>query len=690
MSLLSPGISVVLPSFQGIDFLPRVLSSLANQKLDFRLFEVLVVLNGPDDGSRSIVEDFCIENPSIELKVFESAVNGASRARNIGISGATREYLTFVDVDDELEEGFLKTALNLVDSGTCALMPIVDVLDGRQTIENSLNVRIQAHSANTRLLSSLPWALGFNACKVVPTDLLNQFRYQEKLRSGEDVAFFANLLRFPDLLVTIPEKSKGNSYLRHQQEKSVSRQSESFEFNVLQRLQCISEIESVEVHPTVEKARAYLTSAQFSFVEAYLKEHPEKVDAAVHLAVELKLVGYDFASLRREKAKRLVFSYCFPPYADTSANVAAKQIAEEGQLVDVIFANMSRVRRKDSSTQLIGATSIARREEVDVDPSFSNWPLITSFARSALRKAVKIQREQGLYESMYSRALWSGSHVAAALMKSQFPKIEWEAEFSDPLRMGVDGKSRKGKVTWGWTTSQLKRIISRSAWPGLAFDSHYALLEAVTFIAADRLVFTNEMQRQVMLGGYPETLRDVVISKSIIRPHAAPQPELFELEKSQSHLDESVINIGYFGAFYENRGIGNVIDVLEGLPDSKRSKFALHIYSNDSKKVELLLKSRAICSKVHSHDYLPYLQFLATANLFDVLLVNDVDISESSYDVNPFLPSKYADYAASNAAIWGVVSEASALSYLPLNFRSDLSDKESLTRELYRMIEELG
>src|SRR5699024_11706492 len=107
MTDLAPGISVVLPSYKGIDFLPRVLSSLAKQTLNTNLFEVVLVLNGPGDGSFNLVEDFRSNNPSLEIKVVQSSQPGASRARNIGLSSVSRQYITFVDVDDELELEYL-------------------------------------------------------------------------------------------------------------------------------------------------------------------------------------------------------------------------------------------------------------------------------------------------------------------------------------------------------------------------------------------------------------------------------------------------------------------------------------------------------------------------------------------------------------------------------------------------------
>lgn len=176
MRNLAPGISVILPSYHGVEFLPRVLTSLANQTLDKSLYEVIVVLNGPDDGSLKLVEDFKKKHAFVEINILESLQAGASRARNIGLSSVTRKFLTFVDVDDELEPKYLEVALDLADAGTCALMPIVDIEGQSRNSANSLNTRITANAGSTQLLRTVAWSLGFNACQVWDTEQIGKER----------------------------------------------------------------------------------------------------------------------------------------------------------------------------------------------------------------------------------------------------------------------------------------------------------------------------------------------------------------------------------------------------------------------------------------------------------------------------------------------------------------------------------
>lgn len=685
-SRLCPGISVIIPTYQGVSQLPALLESLRVQTLEPEYFEVLFVLNGPDDGSRALLDRFQRDNQALNIRVLHSAQPGASVARNLGLASVARQFVTFLDDDDEIEPRFLELGLGSAAPNVIALLPIADVDDSRLVENTSLGIRIAALRGKTQLVRATAWALGFNACKVIPSEILLRYRYAEDLRSGEDVVFFAHLLQDPDLVFRVPSDFDQARYLRTQREGSVSRQARGFDFHVRQRLECIQRLRAIDVSTVCKPALASLGQAQFVFIKDYLKEHSDQVDDAIALAVACRVPGLDWASLRTERAKRLVISYCYPPYADTSANVAAKTIARRGEFVDVISANMSRVRSEDPSTQLIVEPFMIRHEELNVDASFASWPLIAHFGRKALRCAQKWAKNNGGYETLYSRALWSGSHVAAALVKLKFPHVQWEAEFSDPLRFGVDGQLREGKITRGAVTRAFKRVVASSAWPDVAIPSHFVLTELVTLLLADTVVFTNEHQAQVVLQPYPQDFQAFVEAKSTIRAHAKPERSLFALGTPRTDLAEGKINIAYFGNFYANRGIGEVVDALAALPSKQRNRFALHVYCNNPEEVDVLLFKTGINIDIRSYPYLSYLDFLASSDQFDVLLVNDVDLRNSVFDVNPFLPSKYADYAASTASVWGIVTPHSPLSQQPLDYESTVGDLESVKRVLYALL----
>ena len=471
---------------------------------------------------------------------------------------------------------------------------------------------------------------------------------------------------------------------------AVSRQKIDFDFAVRQRLECISRIRPAarpyDQAPTTI-ARNALVDAQFSFVRDYLTRFPEHTGDAIKLATELGVSGLPWAGLRAEAASRVVFSYCFPPFADTAGNVASKRIREQGELVDVFSANMSKVRSIDSSSLLMVEQFVGHREVLDVTPSFSNWFLICSFATHAARRASKLSRKQGGYQSMYSRSMWSGSHVAGVLFKLRHPSVTWEAEFSDPMRLDAQGQQRKGKISPHPVTMRLRRLVSRAGIDMQSLDSHFALTEAATFIAADTLVFTNEIQRELMLAPYPQHLREQFLSKSTVLAQSQPDFGLYELVQSEYKVEEHRVHVGYFGSFYENRGVGDVVKAIAALPEDLRQVVRLHIFCPNPEKAQAQLWALGAPEQVIVNAALPYLEFLNLAQKFDALLVNDTDVSGTDSAVNPFLPSKFADYSGAGAPIWGILTKDSPLSKQRMRYRSGADDFSSVVSALRTIIE---
>ena len=690
MSTILPGISVIIPSYahdltnDASSGLTAALASLSNQTLRADLFEVLVVFNGP--AALDIELELADRFPQLDLRVLRTASPGAGRARNLGIASSRRRFVTFLDDDDALQPRFLEIGLEHARNGVCVLLPILDRGHDGALQENSLNARIAALRGITVPVARAPWALGFNACKVFPTELAQRYRYEESLRSGEDVAYFAHFLEESGFVFNVPAAPSDSSYLRTIRQDSVSRQAKSFDFNVAQRLECIAQLREIREVDATQQALQKLEEAQFGFIKTYLRAHPTDVQRAIDTAVSIGVPGLHWGGLRTEKASRLVFSYCFPPFADTSANVTAKVIRNDAELVDVFYANMGRVRSRDDSTRLIVDPYLVHTEELDVVASFAHWRAICSYARQAARKAAKRAKAYGTYKSMYSRALWSGSHVAAALFKDNHSETRWEAEFSDPLCIGVDGKPRPGKLTRGVTTHKLKMMVTRSDWPNISYTTHFELTELVTLLYADEVIFTNSNQRQVMLERYPTDLQEFVRAKSTIRHHAEPTEEMYQLVEADYALDANRINIGYFGNFYANRGIGDVLAALQDHPG--RNRFRLHIFTAAPEKLRRQLWNHPAEECLCINGYMPYLEFLNVSTRFDALVVNDTDIAGTALSLNPFLPSKYADYIGSGAAVWGVIEEGSPLSRLPLEFTSKTSDVEQARGVLDELLRE--
>jgi glycosyltransferase involved in cell wall biosynthesis len=94
----SNSISVVCPTFNSAAFLTQTLSSVFNQsKLPD---EIIIVDDGSSDDTISVIESFKDQYTQIPINVYKQSHQGPGKARNLGISKATSEWISFLDSDD--------------------------------------------------------------------------------------------------------------------------------------------------------------------------------------------------------------------------------------------------------------------------------------------------------------------------------------------------------------------------------------------------------------------------------------------------------------------------------------------------------------------------------------------------------------------------------------------------------------
>lgn len=683
--MYAPGISVIIPTYKGRSRLPALIDALSAQSLPHDLFELVFVVNGPEDTSAEYLAGMRKEHADLNIRIARSRKCGAGVARNIGLAAATREFVTFVDDDDLIGEHFLRELFRASNLRGIAVSPMCDRPEKtREYRESLLSQRIQALAGKKTPITSEPWLLGFNACKSIPTVMANSLRYDESLTSGEDVAYFAGLLNYPGLTIHALKDNGRNRYIRNIREESVSRQEKSFQFNVADRLACISSIQKHELTGSAEVAQRSLCASQFGFIQTFWDAHPEEHEAIREAIAAANVNWMPWAQLNSGMASRLVFSYCFPPYADPSAAVMAKLVLQQTEYVDVISADMSRVRTLDES--LLGLVNrwIDHHVQIATPASFANWSLILEFAEAAAKEAEKLTRaRQTAYESIYSRVMWPGSHLAAYLYKQAHPGIPWTAEFSDPMR--VDASAQRRECPLG-SDSLTTRLLKQSSVgnPETEVESGFDLIETLTLEHADELVFTNENQLGVVLGAYSHNFADRIRQKCVVRPHPVPAADMYSALPPAVELPEDSVNIGYFGSFYPNRGLGEVFQTVQRMGNALAGTLHFHIFTSNVEQVCAHVPE-AMNAKVTVSQALTYLSFLSTSTKFDVLFVGDAE-TEGTFTKNPFLPSKYSDYLGSGAKIWAHVEPGSPLSREDVDFRSSIGNE----KEIQLVVEELA
>jgi hypothetical protein len=431
--------------------------------------------------------------------------------------------------------------------------------------------------------------------------------------------------------------------------------------------------------------------AELPPVRAHLEAVPqddERVRADVHAR---GLAGtFPWRRLNAGTARDLAVLYCFTPYLDTSALVAARRLHARAVVTDVISQEIGDVARSDPSSDLIAREFLDDLTEFPGVADFGEWTSARTFAEGVVATVAEHESVKGPYRTLYTRAMAAQAHFAGAVLKARRPELVWTAEFSDPLRINPIGETRTKEVEDDWLFREVSAAVQAAGFTVPDESRMFTWAELVAFALADEVVFTNDHQKELMLQGceYPELSRRAA-QVAVVRPQPTLPESFYHLRSTIYPLSDDVINIGYFGAFYASRGLDEVVAALESLSETERGRVRLHVFTSNPDRRQQELNSRDLGEVIVVRPYVPYLKFLNLTTRFDVLLVNDFS-TRGLHALNPYLPAKVSDYLGSGRPIWGVYEKDSVLSSLDTAYASELGDAEGAAAVLRRLISELG
>lgn len=105
-------VSVVVPVYNGEKYIKRCIESIKNQS--YSNIEVFVI----DDGSTDDTSIYAAEaiGDDYRFDIINVDNGGVSEARNLGITMANGEWITFADIDDVLEKEHIENLVKMVDN----------------------------------------------------------------------------------------------------------------------------------------------------------------------------------------------------------------------------------------------------------------------------------------------------------------------------------------------------------------------------------------------------------------------------------------------------------------------------------------------------------------------------------------------------------------------------------------------
>ncbi|WP_279167083.1 glycosyltransferase family 2 protein [Thomasclavelia cocleata] len=191
-------ISVVIPVYNVEKYLCRCINSVLGQT--YRNIEVILVDDGSTDNSPTICDEY--QKNDKRIKVIHKKNSGAASSRNIGLSNAKGNYITFVDSDDYIELDMYEKMMRINEKYDCDIV-LCDCYKENKNKREIFTHNIREGYYNKEMLYKeyFPTLLMTNSVNYPPTIsnwvcLFNkilldshQIFYKDGLRFSEDLLF---------------------------------------------------------------------------------------------------------------------------------------------------------------------------------------------------------------------------------------------------------------------------------------------------------------------------------------------------------------------------------------------------------------------------------------------------------------------------------------------------------------------
>ena len=191
-------ISIIIPVYNGARYMKRCISSILSQ--DYAGCQIIIVDDGSTDATLEICREMAGENS--QFLILHQENQGVSAARNKGIDFAEKEWIYFLDADDELDQDALSIMKESADPGyQWIVMNYRKHVEGEEQLwEGSVGFEgkkiFDEKAGFTELLNS---ELFMYPCgKLYRTEIIrkNQVRFPLGIPYGEDIRFNLQYFRY--------------------------------------------------------------------------------------------------------------------------------------------------------------------------------------------------------------------------------------------------------------------------------------------------------------------------------------------------------------------------------------------------------------------------------------------------------------------------------------------------------------
>ena len=217
-------LSIIIPAYNAEKYINECIDSiLENSKESLGQTEIIVINDGSTDHTLEKLEKYKKNN---FIHTYTTKNQGVSAARNYGIKLAKGDWITFIDADDKVTEGFVDLNVNELNNSTLLKTTILTNNYNNQ-IKDKTTIPIQ------QLLSKLTYGEmpAFIFSYFFKKDIVEQIHFNKNIHFMEDSLFLIEYLN--------KTKEKYNvetnlaSYLYNNNQYSASNNSKNIIRNIL-------------------------------------------------------------------------------------------------------------------------------------------------------------------------------------------------------------------------------------------------------------------------------------------------------------------------------------------------------------------------------------------------------------------------------------------------------------------------
>ena len=183
-----PKLSIIIPAYNAEQYIKQCLDSiLQNDKESLSKTEIIVINDGSTDNTLKILESY---NQYKNIKIHTTKNQGVSAARNLGISLAKGEWITFIDADDTVNSNFSKV-VSLVKNSKTSFITF-----SNYDIETSDKKILTVQTLQSSMYLSGPVSKAYNRQFLIKYKIL----FEKDVLIGEDMLFNLEVIQNSDAI----------------------------------------------------------------------------------------------------------------------------------------------------------------------------------------------------------------------------------------------------------------------------------------------------------------------------------------------------------------------------------------------------------------------------------------------------------------------------------------------------------